>query len=168
MAGLNRAVAFTALCLLLGGCGNTDEISSSPTPTTADGATVPPAQMSPSSTATPSFISDCPREMPKPSGTDPAGAFVPSDPVDVLVCRYEHPTWKLTGRRVLPRSEATRLAAELNRAEEPERGFHCPSTLVWEAWVFRGASQVVVKAGWCNLVVGQGRAVKAPLGWFTP
>jgi hypothetical protein len=69
---------------------------------------------------------------------------------------------------VLPRSEAIRLSAELNRAEEPEPGFKCPATSVWEAWVFRGgAPQVVVKAGWCNLVVGQDRAVKAPLGWFT-
>lgn len=166
MAGLTRIVAPTALYLLLGACGSTDAISSSPTPTTAGSATAPPTVISPS--ATPSPIPDCPREIPKPAGTGPVGAFVPSDPSEVLVCRYEHPTWKLTARRVIPRSETTRLAAELNRAEEPERGFHCPATSVWEAWVFRGIPQAVVNAGWCNLVVGKGRAVKAPLGWFMP
>ncbi|TCO44926.1 heat shock protein HslJ [Kribbella antiqua] len=118
-------------------------------------------------TGTPSIITECPREVvPEAFGAGPDGAFVPPNPTDVLVCRYEFPDLRLTERRVIPRTEAVKLAAELNRAEGPPRGYKCPAPALWEAWVFRGASQVVVKAGWCNVVVGQTRNVKTPPGWL--
>jgi hypothetical protein len=106
---------------MLAACENADTIPSISTPPPTGGSTVPSTEVSSSPSSTPSTISDCPGEVPEPSGTGPGGAFVPSDPSDVLVCRYEHPTWKLTVRRVLPRSEAIGSAAEPNRAEEPER-----------------------------------------------
>jgi hypothetical protein len=161
MAGLIRFVASAALCLIVGACRDAD--------LAGPGSTPPPSREASSTpTGTPPPIADCPREVPEPSGAGPGGAFVPSDPSDVLMCRYEWEraaTWNLTVSRVLPHSEAIRLAAELNRAEGPEPGFKCPATTVWEAWVFRGESQVVVKAGWCNLVVGHDRTIKRPPGW---
>ncbi|MFI0410850.1 hypothetical protein [Actinomadura sp. 3N508] len=62
----------------------------------------------------------------------------------------------------MPQDEAVRLALGLNQAKRAPRNVKCPPSPTQETWLFRADPPVLVKAGWCDLVVGQDHAVQAP------
>lgn len=154
---------FISCCLVLGGCGSTDAGSgpSSASSASSVSASSPSPGLSASPVPTEVRVSACPATMPEPAGTGPAGAFVPPNPDDVLVCRYNRAS-KLVSAKVLPATLARGLATDLNTAKAADPAIRCPAPTSWLIWIFRGTTQATVKAGWCNHVIGESRAVTLP------
>lgn len=151
-------VVSAGLLLLLAGCASPDTDSVSAPPISSG----PSATLSPVSTPTPVRVpSVCPSTMPEPSGVGPAGAFVPPNPTDALVCRYNRAS-KLVSGRVLPHTLAVGLATDLNHAKPANPAIRCPAPTTWTIWIFRAPTPVTVKAGWCNQVIGPTRAITLP------
>lgn len=154
-------------CLLLGGCSflRADPATPSTSPSSATpslaASDAPTLSVSPSATEPQPALASCPPILPEPSGSGPSGAFVPPDPTDVLVCRYNRAS-KLLTSRVLPHTPAVGLATDLNHAKPANQAIRCPAPATWTVWIFRGSTQAIVKAGWCNHVISATRTITLP------
>ena len=149
-----------AFCLLLAGCSTATPSASAPSASSPSASSGTPS-LTPRTSVSPPVTAGCPKTMPEPSGTGPAGEFVPPNPTDALVCRYDRAS-KLETARTLPHTLAVGLAADLNNAKPADPGIRCAAPTTWTIWIFRGPTPATVKAGWCNHVIGESRTVTLP------